>query len=37
MVLGMFLLKIDKNGNFTWGDNGAVITNLPGRQEDPVN
>ena len=35
-VRNVFAHKIDKNGNFTWGDNGAVITNLPGRQEDPV-
>ena len=32
----IFAHKIDKSGNFVWGETGAVITNLPGRQEDPV-
>ena len=32
----IFAHKIDQDGNLLWGDNGAVITNLPGRQEDPV-
>jgi len=32
----VFAHKIDKNGNFVWGESGAVITDLPGRQEDPV-
>ena len=35
--LALFKLKhLIKMEIFTWGDNGAVITNLPGRQEDPV-
>ena len=32
----VFAHKIDKNGNFVWGETGAVITDLLGRQEDPV-
>ena len=32
----IFAHKIDQDGNLLWGNNGAVITNLPGRQEDPV-
>ena len=32
----VFAHKIDKNGNFVWGETGTVITDLPGRQEDPV-
>ena len=32
----VFAHKIDKNGNLLWGETGAVVTNLPGRQEDPV-
>ncbi len=32
----VFAHKIDKNGDFVWGESGAVITDLPGRQEDPV-
>ena len=32
----IFAHKIDQNGNLLWGLDGAVITNLPGRQEDPV-
>ena len=32
----VFAHKISKDGNFLWGESGAVVTNLPGRQEDPV-
>ncbi|MFL2982855.1 MAG: T9SS type A sorting domain-containing protein [Candidatus Neomarinimicrobiota bacterium] len=32
----IFAHKIDQDGQLLWGDNGAVVTNLPGRQEDPV-
>ena len=32
----VFAHKVDQNGNFLWGETGAVITDLPGRQEDPV-
>ena len=32
----IFAHKIDQNGNLLWGLDGAVVTNLPGRQEDPV-
>ena len=32
----VFAHKIDKNGNILWGETGTVVTNLPGRQEDPV-
>lgn len=32
----IFAHKINQNGELLWGDNGATITNLPGRQEDPV-
>ena len=32
----VFAHKIDKNGNLLWGETGSVVTNLPGRQEDPV-
>ena len=34
----VFAQKVDKHGNYVWGDDlsGAVITDLPGRQEDPV-
>ena len=32
----VFAQKVDGNGNFLWGTDGAAVTNLPGRQEDPV-
>ncbi len=32
----IFAHKINKNGDFVWGESGAAITDLPGRQEDPV-
>ena len=32
----VFAHKVDKDGNYVWGESGAVITDLPGRQEDPV-
>ena len=32
----VFAHKVDQDGNFLWGETGAVITDLPGRQEDPV-
>ena len=32
----VFAHKVDKNGSFLWGEAGTVITNLSGRQEDPV-
>ena len=33
----VFAQKVDKHGNYKWGDSsGAAITDLPGRQEDPV-
>ena len=32
----VFAHKIDKNGNLLWGEAGSVVTDLPGRQEDPV-
>ena len=32
----IFAHKINQNGELLWGDEGATITNLPGRQEDPV-
>ena len=32
----IFAHKIDQDGNLLWGSNGSVVTNLPGRQEDPV-
>ena len=32
----IFAHKIDQNGQLLWGDQGAVVTDLPGRQEDPV-
>jgi len=27
--------KVDANGNNLWGDNGVVVVNAEGRQEDP--
>ncbi len=32
----VFAQKVDNSGNFLWGDEGEAVTNLPGRQEDPV-
>ena len=32
----IFSHKVNQEGQMSWGDNGAVVTNLPGRQEDPV-
>ena len=32
----IFAHKINQEGQLLWGDDGAVVTNLPGRQEDPV-
>ena len=32
----VFAHKIDKSGDFVWGESGTAITDLPGRQEDPV-
>jgi len=32
----VFAQKVNSNGNFLWGTDGAAVTNLPGRQEDPV-
>ena len=32
----IFAHKINQNGDFLWGQEGATVTNLPGRQEDPV-
>ena len=32
----IFAHKVNQEGQFMWGESGAVVTNLPGRQEDPV-
>lgn len=32
----IFAHKINQSGDLLWGEQGAVVTNLPGRQEDPV-
>ncbi len=32
----IFAHKIDQDGQLLWGSEGAVVTDLPGRQEDPV-
>ena len=32
----VFAQKIDSTGALLWGDEGSAVTNLPGRQEDPV-
>ncbi|MBI90219.1 MAG: hypothetical protein CMG60_09045 [Candidatus Marinimicrobia bacterium] len=32
----IFSHKVNQEGEMVWGDNGAIVTNLPGRQEDPV-
>ena len=32
----IFAHKIDQDGNLLWGEEGTVVTDLPGRQEDPV-
>ena len=32
----IFAHKILENGDLQWGTEGTIITNLPGRQEDPV-
>ena len=32
----IFAHKVNGDGELLWGDNGAVVTDLPGRQEDPV-
>ena len=32
----IFSHKINQEGEMIWGSNGAIVTNLPGRQEDPV-
>ena len=35
-VRNVFAHKISKDGILQWGPTGAIVTNLPGRQEDPV-
>ena len=32
----IFAHKINHDGSMLWGESGAIVTNLPGRQEDPV-
>ena len=32
----VFAQKVNSNGNFLWGTDGAAVIDLPGRQEDPV-
>lgn len=32
----IFAHKLNSDGEFLWGESGAVVTDLPGRQEDPV-
>lgn len=32
----IFAQKVSFSGDLFWGENGIAITNLPGRQEDPV-
>ena len=32
----VFAQKVDSTGALLWGDEGSAVTNLPGRQEDPV-
>jgi len=32
----IFAQKVDSTGSLLWGTGGAAVTNLPGRQEDPV-
>ena len=32
----IFAHKVNQEGVFLWGEDGAVVTDLPGRQEDPV-
>ena len=32
----VFAQKVNSNGSFLWGADGAAVTDLPGRQEDPV-
>ena len=32
----VFAQKVDSTGSLLWGTEGAAVTNLPGRQEDPV-
>ncbi|MBC8323452.1 MAG: T9SS type A sorting domain-containing protein [Candidatus Marinimicrobia bacterium] len=32
----IFAQKVNSSGNFLWGTDGVAVTDLPGRQEDPV-
>ena len=32
----IFAHKINQDGELLWGESGAIVTDLPGRQEDPV-
>ena len=32
----IFAHKVNQDGTFLWGETGAIVTDLPGRQEDPV-
>ncbi|MEC7935845.1 MAG: T9SS type A sorting domain-containing protein [Candidatus Neomarinimicrobiota bacterium] len=32
----VFAQKVDSSGSLLWGNSGTAVTNLPGRQEDPV-
>ena len=32
----IFAQKVDSSGSLLWGTGGSDVTNLPGRQEDPV-
>jgi len=32
----IFAHKVNAEGDFLWGETGTIVTDLPGRQEDPV-
>jgi hypothetical protein len=35
-IRDIYAQKIDSNGNFLWGEDGAIVVDVDGRQEDPL-
>ena len=35
-IRDIYAQKIDSNGDYLWGDDGAVVVDVDGRQEDPL-
>ena len=35
-IRDIYVQKIDSDGNYLWGDEGTVVVDFDGRQEDPL-